>query len=247
MPAPYARDSSGAGVGCLVSGSGDSEDTPCANEQGRGAPRGSSSRRTGAGKGRPNPATAGAQTRHATPPIQAHPTSDKGAGAIPAPRARMGECVDVEPGHDGDSPLYVWSVREYVILVVRAHCQRDIAFTRAGTKKSAEGAGSKQTEAIAQRLLAQFKCNNFAVTDELLVPLGAGVFPAAALLNHSCAPNCALGYHLRQRTIATMSLHQLETTAMSHIYYMFAIYFRTRLPYLLTGAGTRCVPGCGRC
>ncbi len=30
--------------------------------------------------------------------------------------------------------------------------------------------------------LAQFRCNNFGITDELLVPIGAGIFPAAGTL-----------------------------------------------------------------
>ena len=35
-----------------------------------------------------------------------------------------------------------------------------------------------------------FDINNFGITELLLTVSGAGVYPAGALLNHSCAPNC---------------------------------------------------------
>ena len=43
-------------------------------------------------------------------------------------------------------------------------------------------------------LLGQFDLNNFAVLDDLLVCVGMGVYPVAARLNHSCAPNCVLSF-----------------------------------------------------
>ncbi|EOD41938.1 hypothetical protein EMIHUDRAFT_194541 [Emiliania huxleyi CCMP1516] len=46
----------------------------------------------------------------------------------------------------------------------------------------------------ATRLLSQFRVNNFGVTNELLSVVGAGCYPPAALLNHSCAPNAVLYY-----------------------------------------------------
>lgn len=61
-------------------------------------------------------------------------------------------------------------------------------------------AAPKPTDATAERaaaeLLCQFQCNNFGVATELLAAVGKGVFPAGALLNHSCAPNCVLSYSL---------------------------------------------------
>ena len=44
----------------------------------------------------------------------------------------------------------------------------------------------------------QHQSNSFGITDSILTCLGMGVFPSAALLNHSCAPNCALRFVLRQ-------------------------------------------------
>ena len=41
-------------------------------------------------------------------------------------------------------------------------------------------------------MLLRFGCNNFAVTSNLLVTIGAAVCPAGAILNHSCQPNCAV-------------------------------------------------------
>lgn len=43
-------------------------------------------------------------------------------------------------------------------------------------------------------LLQQFDKNNFAILDDLLVVVGMGVYPFAARLNHSCAPNCVLSF-----------------------------------------------------
>ena len=47
-----------------------------------------------------------------------------------------------------------------------------------------------------QQMQLRFKCNNFGVMDELMQCIGAGVFPAVALLNHSCRPSCILRYVL---------------------------------------------------
>ena len=44
-------------------------------------------------------------------------------------------------------------------------------------------------------LLSSFACNDFSIWDELLVAVGAGVYPLGALLNHSCEPNVVLYYH----------------------------------------------------
>lgn len=41
-----------------------------------------------------------------------------------------------------------------------------------------------------------FKKNNFAILDSLHSSIGEGVYPCAALLNHSCSPNCILRYKL---------------------------------------------------
>lgn len=38
--------------------------------------------------------------------------------------------------------------------------------------------------------LNMFQCNNFAITDDRMVCIGAGVYAVGSLLNHSCQPNC---------------------------------------------------------
>jgi hypothetical protein len=47
---------------------------------------------------------------------------------------------------------------------------------------------------VAVPIARCFPVNNFAITDDLLVGIGAAVCPAGALLNHSCAPNCCVTY-----------------------------------------------------
>ncbi|KAL7550265.1 hypothetical protein ACHAWF_013500 [Thalassiosira exigua] len=47
-----------------------------------------------------------------------------------------------------------------------------------------------------QRTLSAFKKNNFGIVNSLHSLIGEGVYPAAALLNHSCSPNCVLRYEL---------------------------------------------------
>lgn len=39
-------------------------------------------------------------------------------------------------------------------------------------------------------LLARFGCNNHTICDEELRPIGVGLYPLGALINHSCRPNC---------------------------------------------------------
>ena len=49
--------------------------------------------------------------------------------------------------------------------------------------------GSSGVREIAL-LLARFGCNNHTVCDEELRPIGVGIYPLGALINHACRPNC---------------------------------------------------------
>jgi SET and MYND domain-containing protein len=55
---------------------------------------------------------------------------------------------------------------------------------------------TKQSIQNVSRLLFQCRSNNFGITDDLLTCVGVGMYPHAALLNHSCDPNCVLRYSL---------------------------------------------------
>lgn len=46
----------------------------------------------------------------------------------------------------------------------------------------------------------RLRLNNFMPTDAMLVPVGVGAYPAAALMNHSCRPNVCLSYGLSGTT-----------------------------------------------
>jgi SET and MYND domain-containing protein len=54
------------------------------------------------------------------------------------------------------------------------------------------------------QLLRQFECNNFGIMDDLLVNIGAGVYPFGALLNHACNPTCVLSYEGATLVIRTL-------------------------------------------
>lgn len=61
--------------------------------------------------------------------------------------------------------------------------------------------GPPAPAALAARLARAFACNNFGVCSPSGAGglLGAGLWPLGAVLNHSCAPNCALAHLLDAR------------------------------------------------
>ena len=63
--------------------------------------------------------------------------------------------------------------------------------------------GAAASEGAAQ-LICAFGRNNFGVLNDLLSVVGAGCYPRAAILNHSCAPNCALAFNGNAVEVRTM-------------------------------------------
>ena len=49
---------------------------------------------------------------------------------------------------------------------------------------------------VIKRTMSAFTKNNFGIVNSLHSAIGEGVYPCAALLNHSCYPNCILRYKL---------------------------------------------------
>eukprot|EP00741_Cyanophora_paradoxa_P024365 tig00021795_g23527.t1 len=67
---------------------------------------------------------------------------------------------------------------------------------------AARGAGAPGVDPV--ELLCIFGGNNFTVQDDQLFPVGAAVFPAGALLNHSCEPSCAVLYEGRRQLVRAL-------------------------------------------
>ena len=61
-------------------------------------------------------------------------------------------------------------------------------------------------------VMAQFRCENFGVTDAMLRTLGEGEFPVVALLSHRCVPGCAVVYSMTPgRKVSLKVLHDHDT------------------------------------
>mmetsp|Transcript_40331 Transcript_40331/g.108212 ORF Transcript_40331/g.108212 Transcript_40331/m.108212 type:complete len:404 (-) Transcript_40331:937-2148(-) len=95
-------------------------------------------------------------------------------------------------------------------------------------------------------LLRRFRANNFSVWDELILPLGQGVVPLGALLNHSCRPNAVLHYapcSLRQTVRALRKIGAGEEVC--HAYLDVAATTPKRRGALQAGYGFTCM--CEEC
>mmetsp|Transcript_17322 Transcript_17322/g.31451 ORF Transcript_17322/g.31451 Transcript_17322/m.31451 type:complete len:406 (-) Transcript_17322:24-1241(-) len=113
------------------------------------------------------------------------------------------------------------------------------------------------TDLAIRRALNAFQKNNFGIVDSLHSPIGEGVYPCAALLNHSCSPNCILRYKLGvANSIEEQQYHPpiLQIVAcrdiafgeeLSHSYVDLALCTQERQTRLLDTHGFLCE--CIRC
>ncbi|KAK9833733.1 hypothetical protein WJX74_004208 [Apatococcus lobatus] len=68
------------------------------------------------------------------------------------------------------------------------------------TREYMDGAGDQAPNATQHDvrkialLIARFACNNHTICDEELRPIGTGIYPKAALANHSCTPNAVQSF-----------------------------------------------------
>ncbi|KAL1529541.1 hypothetical protein AB1Y20_000486 [Prymnesium parvum] len=93
-------------------------------------------------------------------------------------------------------------------------------------------------------ILACFRVNNFGITNELHRVVGAGCYPAAAILNHSCHPNCVLffaGANLQVRTCTDV----LRGDELCHSYIELCQPTALRREELRSRYGFECA--CARC
>eukprot|EP00052_Salpingoeca_macrocollata_P025145 m.228472 g.228472 ORF g.228472 m.228472 type:complete len:481 (+) comp22386_c0_seq15:1901-3343(+) len=95
------------------------------------------------------------------------------------------------------------------------------------------------------RLLAAFQANNFAIADDLLVARGAGVYPAGALLNHSCLGNCVMQYEHGQVQVVRCIQPVAQGEELCHSYVDQASTRTDRLAKLQLQYGFVCT--CERC
>ena len=96
----------------------------------------------------------------------------------------------------------------------------------------------------AAHLIAKFSRNNFGVLNEMLTVVGAGCYPPAALLNHSCAPNCVLAFDGAQLEIRTL-VHVDAGAELTHSYVDLCLCTSERRATLRERYGFEC--RCERC
>ena len=98
-------------------------------------------------------------------------------------------------------------------------------------------------------LLARLQANMFSLTDEEgSAILGCGCYPQAAVLNHSCAPNCVLNYgpHGMLHVRATRNIDVGEELCHSYIDLCMPTHMRRRAlhnRYYFECDCSRCIGG----
>jgi len=114
------------------------------------------------------------------------------------------------------------------------------------TKKNIRSEDNKKN---MRNLLLKFRCNNFGIVDDLMQCVGAGVYPAVALLNHSCQPTCLLRYVISQgRPVRLQVIAVRDITAgeeLTHSYVDLAEPTAGRQDKLSSVYGFSCM--CDRC
>ncbi len=106
----------------------------------------------------------------------------------------------------------------------------------------------QQLLAPLSRLYASFRCNNFAILNPLFQAVGAGVYPYAAILNHSCCPSVLLTYVLRPgrppllRGVALSSLSKGQE--LTHCYVDASLPSSLRKALLQKDYGFACQCAC---
>jgi len=108
------------------------------------------------------------------------------------------------------------------------------------------GLGGGLPRAALLLLLRQFQANNFGVMDQLLISVGAAVFPQGAALNHSCAHNCAIAYLPRCHTQVIRAIADVRAgEELCHPYVDVAKPTARRVAQLEDTYGFACT--CERC
>jgi len=173
------------------------------------------------------------------------------------------ECTSISSLNDLSTNSAFTLARECMKLCVSTkHSERssNIVADVWGYKENRSGdedGSNKNLDASIQRTLSAFKKNNFAIVDSLHAPIGEGIYPSAALLNHSCHPNCILRYEMRvtNRTNPTKTYAPIlqiiacrdiiEGEELTHSYVDLALPTSERRSRLLQTHGFKC--DCARC
>ena len=125
-------------------------------------------------------------------------------------------------------------------------------------KKPAKGKGKGKSVADdvksldeVESMLYRMQCNDFGVWDGLIVCVGAGVFPAGAMVNHSCDANCVVTYAFAEGQRPVQQFRCSRAVApheeLTHCYLDLASTAASRrkdlsLQYMFTCDCPRCVP-----
>ncbi|CAK4072655.1 unnamed protein product [Aphanomyces euteiches] len=100
--------------------------------------------------------------------------------------------------------------------------------------------------AEVEEILCRFHCNNFAITDELLLEIGAGCFPWGAMVNHSCANNCIITYAPKTQTMELRAIEPIpQGSEISQPYVDVGLAFSKRREMLKQHYHFDC--DCARC
>jgi hypothetical protein len=96
-----------------------------------------------------------------------------------------------------------------------------------------------------ENILRRFSVNNFGIVNDMMRMTGSGVYPLAALLNHSCAPNCILRYTGTGVLEVVASCEIAAGVELTHSYVDLVSTTTTRQERLQTTYGFDCT--CARC